>query len=254
MQSVDPLELKKTELAFWLLNSERTNPGLEEILEFTNTQDFNQARDIIFNELAKRGLTKVYEEIELPLMPVLKKMEVRGVKIDIPFLKELGKTYHKELARLEKEIWKHAGVEFNIGSPKQLGEILFDKLQLTAKGLKKTEGGARSTRESELEKLRESHPIVPLIFEYRELAKLLSTYIDPLPNWADENDRVHTHFIQTGAATGRMATTEPAVQNIPIKTELGRAIRKCLYCREGFCSRSTRLLADRASNCSLYVG
>jgi DNA polymerase-1 len=234
MQSVDPLELKKTELAFWLLNSERTNPGLEEILEFTNTQDFNQARDIIFNELAKRGLTKVYEEIELPLMPVLKKMEVRGVKIDIPFLKELGKTYHKELARLEKEIWKHAGVEFNIGSPKQLGEILFDKLQLTAKGLKKTEGGARSTRESELEKLRESHPIVPLIFEYRELAKLLSTYIDPLPNWADENDRVHTHFIQTGAATGRMATTEPAVQNIPIKTELGRAIRKAFIAEKGF--------------------
>jgi DNA polymerase I len=234
MQSVDPLELKKTSIALWLLSSDRTDPGLEEILEFTGTQDFEKAKEAIFTELTKRGLQKVYEEIELPLIPVLKKMEDKGVKIDVPFLRNLSKTYHAELSKLEKKIWEHAGVEFNIASPKQLGEILFDKLALTAKGLKKTEGGARSTRESELEKLRDAHPVVPLIFEYRELAKLLSTYIDPLPTWVDSNDRVHTHFIQTGAATGRMATTSPALQNIPIKTELGRAIRNAFIAEGGF--------------------
>jgi DNA polymerase-1 len=234
MQTIDLEELRKTTVAFWLLNSERTNPGLEEILEFTNTQDFAKAKEYIFAELEKRGLKKVYDDIELPLMPVLRKMEEKGVKIDIPFLRELGKTYHKELARLEKKIWELAGVEFNVSSPKQLGEVLFDKLQLTAKGLKKTAGGARSTKESELEKLRDTHEIVPLIFEYRELSKLLGTYIDPLPTWADKNDRVHTHFIQTGAATGRMATTEPAMQNIPVKTELGRAIRKAFIAEKGF--------------------
>jgi DNA polymerase-1 len=231
---VDPLELQKTALALWLLDSDRTDPGLNEILEFTNVKEFPQAKEIIFSELKKRGLHKVYDEIELPLIPVLKKMEDKGVKIDVPFLKNLGKVYHAELAKLEKKIWEYAGVEFNIASPKQLGDILFDKLTLTVKGLKKTAGGARSTKESELEKLREAHPIVPLIFEYRELSKLLTTYIDPLPTWVDKNDRVHTRFIQTGAATGRMATTQPALQNIPIKSELGRAIRKAFIAEKGF--------------------
>lgn len=232
--SVDPEELKKTALALWLLDSDRTDPGLEEIMEFTRMQDFEKAKEYIFAELDKRGLRKVYEDIELPLTPVLKKMEDKGVKIDVEFLRELGKKYHAELAKLEKKIWELAGVEFNIGSPKQLGEILFDKLVLTAKGLKKTEGGARSTRESELEKLRDSHPIVPFIFEYRELSKLLSTYIDPIPPQTDANQRLHTHFIQSGAATGRMASQNPNLQNIPIKTELGKAIRKAFIAEKGY--------------------
>jgi len=233
-ESVDPDELKKTSLALWLLDSDRTDPGLEEILNFTNVQDFKKAAEIIFAELDKRGLRKVYENIELPLIPVLKKMEDKGVKIDVDFLKELGKIYHVELAKLEKKIWELAGIEFNISSPKQLGDILFDRLGLTAKGLKKTEGGARSTRESELEKLRDSHAIVPLIFEYRELSKLLSTYIDPIPPQTDANHRLHTHFVQSGAATGRMASQNPNLQNIPIKTELGKAIRKAFIAEEGF--------------------
>ncbi len=232
--AIDPEDLRKTSVALWLLDSDRTNPGLEEMLEFTNSQDYEKAKVAIYAELDKRGLRKVYDDIELPLMPVLRKMEEKGVKIDIEFLRKLSKTYHAELTKIEKKIREYAGVEFNVSSPKQLGEILFDKLQLTAKGLKKTEGGARSTREYELEKLRDAHPIVPLIFEYRELTKLLSTYIDLLPTWADKNNRVHTHFIQTGAATGRMATTEPALQNIPIKTELGRAIRNAFIAEKGY--------------------
>ena len=125
-------------------------------------------------------------------------------------------------------------MEFNINSPKQLGEILFDKMALTAKGLKKTSGGARSTRESELEKLRDSHPIVPLLFEYRELQKLLSTYIDTIPTLVDMNHRLHAHFLQTGTTTGRMSSQGPNLQNIPIKTDLGRAIRKAFIAEKGF--------------------
>lgn len=234
LSGVDPLELQKTSIALWLIDSDRTNPGLEEIFQFTNTQDFAKARDMIFAELDKKELRKVYENIELPLLPIIKKMDSKGVKLDKPFLAELSKTYHINLTELEKKIWEHAGVEFNINSPKQLGEILFDKMALTAKGLKKTEGGARSTRESELEKLRDAHPIVPLLFEYRELQKLLSTYIDPMPQMTDSDARLHAHFIQSGAATGRMASQNPGLQNIPIKTDLGRAIRKAFIAEKGF--------------------
>lgn len=231
---ISPLELKKTAVALWVLNSNLTDPGLEEIFSFTNTRDFTKASEIIFSELKKQGLYKVYEEIELPIIPILEKMQKKGVKIDTAFLRDLGKKYHAELSKLEKKIWELAGIEFNINSPKQLGDILFDKLLLTAKGLKKTSGGARSTRESELEKLRDAHPVVPLIFEYRELSKLLGTYIDTIPTLVDDNDRLHARFIQSGATTGRMASEGPNLQNIPIKTELGRAIRKAFIAEKGF--------------------
>jgi DNA polymerase-1 len=221
-------------VALWLIQSHMTNPGLEDIFQFTQTDDFDKAKTILIREVANKGLQKVYNEIELPLLPITHRMEKRGVLINKEFLAELGKKYHKEAERLQKEIWKHAGVEFNISSPKQLGEILFDKLQLTAKNMKKTSGGARSTRESELEKLKDLHPIVPFIFEYRELTKLLSTYIDTIPGMLDSNSRLHTDFIPAGTTTGRMASLDPNLQNIPVKTELGRAIRQAFVAEEGF--------------------
>ncbi len=227
-------KLEKVALALWVVDSNITNPTLEDILNFSNTDNFEVAEKAIFDELEKRNLRKVYEEIELPLVPIIKKMENRGVKIDRAILKNLATKYHAEVDKLEKEIWQLAGIEFNISSPKQLGEVLFDKLQLTAKNMKKTSGGARSTRESELEKLRDLHPIVPLIFTHRELSKLLSTYIDAIPPLLDWNDRLHTHFISTGATTGRMASQNPNLQNIPIKTELGRAIRNAFVAEKGF--------------------
>ncbi len=233
-QNIDPEELKKTSVALWVLNSNLTNPGLEEIFAYTKTDDFKKATEYIFSELKKQGLYKVYEEIELPVIALIDKMDAKGVKIDVDFLKDLSKTYHVELAKLEKKIWEYAGIEFNVNSPKQLGEILFDKMLLTAKGLKKTSGGARSTRESELEKLRDAHPIVPLLFEYRELQKLLSTYIDTIPTLVDDNNRLHAHFIQAGSTTGRMASQGPNLQNIPIKTDLGRVIRKAFIAEKGF--------------------
>lgn len=230
----DPRQLRETLVALWILDSNLTNPGPEEIATFTKTEDFAKAREIIISEVDKRGLGKVYRDIELPIIPILDKMRDRGVLIDRALLADLSKKYHIELARLEKKIWELAGMEFNINSPKQLGEVLFDRLMLTAKGLKKTDGGARSTRESELEKMRDAHPVVPLIFEYREFQKLLSTYIDTIPTLLDEHDRLHGTFIQTGAATGRMASQNPNLQNIPIKTDLGRAIRGAFIAEKGF--------------------
>lgn len=227
-------EAEKLGIALWLIDSNRTDPKPEEIFDFAKTNDFEKAKDIVISELDKRDLRKVYENIELPLLPVIKKMEKRGVKIDVQILKALGKEYHLELSKLEKKIWDLAGGEFNINSPKQLGEVLFDKLLLKAKNMKKTEGGARSTRESELEKLRDAHPIVPLIFEYRELQKLLSTYIDTIPSMVDEKSRLHARFIQSGTTTGRMASQGPNLQNIPIKSDLGKAIRKAFISEKGF--------------------
>ncbi len=236
---INPAELEKTALALWVVTSNITNPKIEDIYAFANKGEgvdvsFAEATKIIFNELDKRGLRKIYEDIELPLIPIIHGMEKRGIKIDKKMLADLSKRYSAVLADLEKKIWKEAGVEFNIASPKQLGEILFDKLALKPKNAKKTEGGARSTKESELEKMRDMHPIIPYIFEYREISKLLSTYIDAIPPLLDENNRLHTHFVQSGTTTGRMASIEPNLQNIPIKSELGKNIRYAFIPEKGF--------------------
>ena len=134
---VNPDELQKTALALWLVNSNTTDPKLEDMLNFANTEDFDQAKKAIFEELDKRDLRRVYEDIELPLIPVLKRMEDRGIKIDRKMLARLSREYHATADGLEKSIWKQAGMEFNISSPKQLGEVLFDKLGLAAKNMKK---------------------------------------------------------------------------------------------------------------------
>ena len=236
---IDPAELEKTALALWVVTSNITNPKIEDIYAFANKGEgvdvsFAEATKIIFAELDKRGLRKVYEGIESPLIPIIHGMEKRGIKIDKNMLADLSKKYSAVLADLEKKIWEQAGVEFNIASPKQLGEILFDKLGLKPKNAKKTEGGARSTKESELEKMRDMHPIIPFIFEYREISKLLSTYIDAIPPLLDEKNRLHTHFVQSGTTTGRMASIEPNLQNIPIKSELGKNIRYAFIPEKGF--------------------
>lgn len=224
--SVDPHEFEETAIALWLVTSSVTNPTMEDILNFAHTDTFSQAREVIFAELEKRKLTSVFETIEKPLLPIVRKMDERGVRVDVDYLKRLGKEYHAQLDTLEKSIWKMAGKEFNVASPKQLGEVLFIDLGLKAKNQKKTGTGALSTKESELEKLREAHPIIGEIIKYRELAKLLGTYIDTIPDQVDGSGRLHAHFLQAGTTTGRMSSENPNLQNIPNKTELGRAIRR----------------------------
>ena len=227
-------ESKELKLMLWVIDSNLTNPTIDDVLGFTKKETLAEARAVLEAELDKREVRDVFEKIEKPLMPVVEKMNECGVKVDTKLLSELSAAYHKELSRLEREIWKHAGEEININSPKVLGEILFTKLGLAEKRQKRTSTGALSTKESELEKIKDKHPIVPLILEYRELAKLLGTYIDAIPPLLDRKSRLHSTFIQSGAATGRMASNNPNLQNIPIKTALGRAIRNAFVPEKGY--------------------
>lgn len=229
-----PKDFEELKVATFVLNSSISNPELSDVLAYSRTGDIDSARETIENEIKEKGLEFVYKNIETPLIPIVKKMHDVGVEIDADYLAKLSKEYHKELDRIDKKIFEYAGREFNVDSPKQLGEILFDELKLVGKNMKKTAGGSKSTKESELEKLRDLHPIVPLIMEHRELAKLLGTYIDVIPTLLDNEGRLHPTFIQTGAATGRMASKDPGVQNIPVKTELGRAIRNAFVAKKGY--------------------
>jgi DNA polymerase-1 len=183
-------------------------------------------------ELKDAGGKEVFEEIEMPLAPVLYEMEVEGIKLDVDGLATFSKSLEKQINKLTKSILKHAGTEFNINSPSQLAVVLFETLELPTKGIKKTKKGY-STAASELEKLWDKHEIVPLISEYRELTKLQSTYVDALPKLVKEDGRIHSSFNQTVAATGRLSSSDPNLQNIPIKTELGREIRKAFVAPKG---------------------
>lgn len=185
-------------------------------------------------ELEKENLLGLFNELEMPLVQVLAEIEKNGVKINNKSLQEQSIEFGKRIKIIEKKAWKIAGVEFNLASPKQLKEILFDKLQISTAGIGKTKTGI-STAAGELEKLQGQHEIIGLIIEYRELAKLKSTYLDALPALKSPVDgRVHTSFNQTVTATGRLSSSEPNLQNIPIKSELGGPIRQAFIAEPGF--------------------
>ncbi len=190
---------------------------------------------------------KIYE-LEKALVPLIKEMEKNGIKIDLNYLKKLGEKFGKQLAELEEKIYRAAGIKFNINSPQQLSEILFTRLGLITKGLKKTPGKVISTAASELEKMRGQHQIVDLIMEYRELAKLKNTYVDALPKLAASDGRLHTSFDQLGTVTGRLSSKNPNLQNIPIKTEIGREIRRAFVADKG-----CKLLAADYSQIELRI-
>ena len=229
-----PEEINKIGIALWLLDSNFINPEPEDILRFGKTDSFAKAKEKILNEIKRQGLEKIYYEMELPLIPVVREAETRGILVDTKYLKELSGKYHESLEKTEANIWKAAGENFNINSPKQLGEIIFDKLKLSVKGLKKTAGGARSTRESELGKLRGEHKVIDEILSYRELQKLLSTYIDNIPAMVDEEGRLHTKLNQAGTTTGRFSSSSPNLQNIPVREGLGAAVRNAFVAGKGF--------------------
>lgn len=232
---IDPNELAETALALWLLRSDYTTPGLDEIYAYAQTEEFARAREKIFADLQKAPrLREVYDNIEKPLMPVVAQMNATGIMLDVPYLKTLAKEYGDELEKIAHRIYGLAGHEFNISSPKQLGVVLYDELKIgEGQRQKKTAGGARTTREDELEKLAEKHPIVGDILAYRELSKLLSTYVEKLPELVGDDGRLHATFLQTGTVTGRMGCENPNLQNIPIKTEYGRRIRSAFTAPKG---------------------
>lgn len=183
------------------------------------------------DKLEEAGMWKLFKEIEMPLVFTLFDMEQNGVRVEADELKDYGNRLAVQISRLEQEIWQEAGEEFNINSPKQLGVILFEKMGL--KGGKKTKTGY-STAADVLEKLAPDYPVVAKILEYRQLAKLKSTYADGLAAFISEDGRIHGKFNQTITATGRISSTEPNLQNIPVRMELGRLIRKVFVPEEGF--------------------
>lgn len=194
----------------------------------------SKLKEILSKKIKDSGLEKVFYEIEMPLIAVLLSMEIKGIKTDVSYLKDFSLELDEKLKKLEKEIYDLAGEEFNINSPQQISKILFDKLQIEVKGLRKTPGGVISTGASELEKLRGVHPITDLILEYRESFKLKSTYVDALPKMVASDGRIHTNYNQTGTSTGRLSSLEPNLQNIPIRTDLGASIRKAFVADNGY--------------------
>ena len=255
--SLNPLhflspEFTQASIALWLINSDMANPKLEDILLYAGTTSFEDAYKFIFKTLKEKNLEKVYAEIEKPIISVVKEMENHGILIDKKYFEKLSKEYHINLDKLTKKIYQIAGMEFNINSPKQLGEVLFGKMGIKSgqkrKRLPAGRQGSFSTNISVLEELADENPIIKEIMAYRELQKLLSTYIDLIPQMAGADNRLHAKFLQNGSTTGRFSSQDPNLQNLPIKTELGRRIR------DGFVAeKSHKLYAFDYSQIELRV-
>lgn len=225
-------DLEELRVMVNLLHSEMTNAPIEDIQNITGKRTVAEMKERLEEDLKKEKLWDLFTDVEKPLMPRLRDMEINGITLDCDELKILSEHLHIEVKKLEKEIYALAGVEFNIASPKQLSEVLYEKMGLGTK-IKKTATGAKSTNATELEKIREEHPIVDKISTYREMTKLLSTYIDSLPQYVKEDGRIHAHFIQTGAGTGRFSCEDPNLQNLPIKSELGQKVREAFIAGKG---------------------
>ncbi|MBU0581371.1 MAG: DNA polymerase I [Candidatus Margulisbacteria bacterium] len=217
-QEIDHQKTKEVRLMKYLLNPERgiTDQDIQE-------EDLLSAEDLK-EELKEKGLYKLYADLELPLSDILEEMENTGIKIDVPYLLKMSKELNKMLVGLEKEIFSLAQENFNLNSPKQLSQVLFEKLNLPI--IKKTKTGY-STDSEVLETLAEKYEIASKIIEFRQIAKLKNTYVDTLPALAekDPQERIHTSFNQTTTATGRLSSSNPNLQNIPVRSELGKKIR-----------------------------
>ncbi len=230
----------------WLLDSERKNYKFSSIAKFFLGQEIDDSFadslskliplwEIIKNKITALELENVWETEEKPLIPVISLMEKHGILIDKNWLEKLTKRAEKEINILEKKIYKLSGKEFNISSPKQLAEILFEDLKISSSDLKKTTTKKISTNANELLKIRSSHPIIPLIIEYRGIKKLKNSFLDTLPSFINpKTNRIHTIWKQTGTATGRLSSEKPNLQNIPQKGDWGTQIRKAFISEEFF--------------------
>jgi DNA polymerase-1 len=247
-----PFELK-AKLQDVILMAYLINPGERQLsleavcgaygVGYNSTQPelvLHQLYKLILSKMQALHIEEVYNLIERPLLPVLAKMEAVGVLFDESKLQSTKTFVEDKVATLTRDIYALAGEEFNLNSPKQLADILFNKLNLSVKGVKKTNGGQISTSAQALESMRSEFEIVDLILQYREVAKLKSTYIDSLPTLMDEQSRIHTTYQQNIAATGRLSSVDPNLQNIPARGELGRQIKNCFVAREDW----TLLICD----------
>ncbi len=220
-----------TMIAAYLHNPQEKSFALEQFAA-PDASGVHDLRALQVQQLKDEGMTALYHEIELPLVQVLYDMEVVGFQVDTQVLTELGQVFTERTTALQEDIFRHSGVApFNVNSPQQLGKVLFEDLGLPFR--RKTKSGY-STDADTLESISDLHPIVPLILEYRQYAKLNSTYIDPMLRKVEADGRIHTTFDQTGTATGRISSAEPNLQNIPVRTPLGRDIRRAFVSAPGY--------------------
>ena len=228
-----------TEHAAFLLDPLRKSRALEDLTGIDAVDPLTavaaiwqlyQEQSVKLDDLPK--LASVARDVDFALMPVLARMEVRGIKLDTQFLADMNTELSQSIEKITREMHELVGYEFNIGSPAQLADVLFGKLQLSTVGVKKGKTGF-STGQKELDKLRGQHPIIELIEKYRELTKLQNTYVEALPKLIDERSRLHTDFRQDVAATGRLSSADPNLQNIPVRSELGRKIRQAFVPEKG---------------------
>ena len=227
-------------LMAYLINPGERQLSLESVcnaygVNYNSTQPelcLHQIYQVIVDKMKTLHIEEVYNTIERPLLPVLAKMEAKGVLFNTSKLQSTKNFVEDKIANLTRDIYALSGEEFNLNSPKQLADILFNKLQLSVKGVKKTNGGQVSTSAQALEAMRGKFEIVDLILQYREVAKLKSTYIDSLPTLMDDRGRIHTTYQQNIAATGRLSSVDPNLQNIPARSELGRQIKNCFVAPE----------------------
>ena len=233
---IDEQQLHLSSIALWVLDADYKEASLEDILFYTKEKTFPLAQKKIFEELAQHPeLKAIFEHIESPLINIIDRMQKRGVLINTDFFTELSDEYRTELNKLEKRIHEVSLIEFNVRSPKQLSEVLFETLKLPTKKIKKSsKTGVYSTNSDTLEKLQGTHEVVDLIIHYRELDKLLSTYLDNLPLLVAQDGRLHPRFIQNGTTTGRFSSKDPNVQNIPTRTDIGRRIREGFVAQTGY--------------------
>ena len=207
------------------------NKKFEELKDYEVSYLTYKLKNLLRSDLEKFNQIKLYNEIEIPLLKTLAKMEIEGINLDVKFLKKLSERTTNELEDITKEIYELAGEEFNISSPKQLGEVLFDKMKIISKP-KKTKTGQYSTSEEVLNELSSKSVLVKLVLKFRSISKLLNTYINSLPKQLDKStNRIHTEYVQTVASTGRLSSINPNLQNIPIRTNRGREVRKAFIAR-----------------------
>ena len=207
------------------------NKKFEELKDYEVSCLTYKLKNLLKSDLEKFNQIKLYNEIEIPLLKTLAKMEIEGINLDVKFLKKLSERTTNELEDITKEIYELAGEEFNISSPKQLGEVLFDKMKITSNP-KKTKTGQYSTSEEVLNELSSKSDLVKLVLKFRSISKLLNTYINSLPKQLDKyTNRIHTEYVQTVASTGRLSSINPNLQNIPIRTNRGREVRKAFIAR-----------------------
>ena len=217
-------DLEEIRVMVHLLHSEMTNAHFIDIQNVAQVSKVDEVKESLTAMLTKENLMELFTTVEQPIIAILEEMQKVGIALDVEKLGEMSKDLHAQVKVLETKIHTLAGVEFNIASPKQLGDVLYEKMGLGGK-IKKTKTGQKSTNVTELEKIADEHEIVALILEYRELTKLLSTYVDLLPTFVKEDGKIHAHYIQTGAGTGRFACEDPNLQNLPVKSELGQKVR-----------------------------